>query len=100
MTKRKLQRARQENIPAPMKTKTISQEALVEIRMLNERAALALAEAEAARTAMRLAVAKKLQEAEMPIQTSALCLDCGTIRPKANVPCPGCQALHRQRPAR
>jgi len=92
MTKRK-------RVPAPTKlngTKTISQEALTEIRMLNERVALVSAELEAARTAMRLVVAKRLQELKMPIQTSALCLDCGTIRPKANMPCPGCQALHRQ----
>ena len=75
---------------------TIPQAELAAIRKALQRAELAEAESKAAAAAARLVIAKQLEKLDMPIQTSAVCLECGAVHP-ANGPCPKCskQEPHR-----
>ena len=60
--------------------------ALVDAR---QDADLAGAEAQNLMSYFQLMVAKELKRMGMPIQSSAICMTCGTVRP-AQTPCPEC----------
>jgi len=74
---------------ASSKTKKVSPETLTALVDARQDADLANAEAQNLMAHFQLMVARELKEAHMPIQSSAICMTCGTIRP-ANVPCPEC----------
>jgi len=76
-------------------TKKVSEELLIALVSARQDADLATAEAQNLASYFQLMVAKELKRMGMPIQSSAICMTCGTVRP-AQSPCPECPVPAQQ----
>ena len=76
---------------AQVKENAISNETLEDLKELKQNVDLAQAEAQSAASDFQIAIAREFHKLKVPIQESAVCLLCGTVRPRIIEECPTCE---------
>jgi hypothetical protein len=87
-------RQRKQSATSVREFKKVPEDSLLALHKAQQAADLAAAEAQNLATQFQLLVARELKKADMLIQSSAICLTCGTMR-SIQVPCPECSMAHQ-----